>query len=416
MFKIISKLIPILFFLISFYRLDYGQSGWVQQTSGTTNILISVFFINPSTGWAVGVNTILKTTNGGVNWFSQISGSIFQDVYFFDYLTGIVVCDQGLIYKTYNGGNNWYPFNSPTTASLVAVFFTDMQTGWACGGIGRIIKTTNQGENWTLLPQIYVTNNLSDIYFFNSTTGCVLAYNAPGIWFTTDGGLHFNPMATNGGNTLFFVNSLTGWYCNNNILKTTDGGYNWATQYNTGIYIGSLYFPTPDSGWCAGDQGKIFNTTNAGSNWTLQSSGISTELTSLFFVNSTTGWAVGYNGKILKTTTGGIVGFEKVSREIPKDYNLYQNYPNPFNPVTTIKFDVPANGKSRQVGTGSQTSNVKLIIFDILGREAATLVNEQLKPGSYEVTWNAPNYPSGVYFYRLETENFTQTKKLILLK
>jgi hypothetical protein len=109
-----------------------------------------------------------------------------------------------------------------------------------------------------------------------------------------------------------------------------------------------------------------------------------------------------------------LIGIKQISTEVPGSYMLYQNYPNPFNPATKIRFDIPADVKR-------QTSNVKLIIFDVLGREVATLVNEQLKPGTYEVEWPAPtgdgsNYASGIYFYSLITEEFTETKRMVLVR
>ena len=99
-----------------------------------------------------------------------------------------------------------------------------------------------------------------------------------------------------------------------------------------------------------------------------------------------------------------ITGNINLSGEIPVNYNLYQNYPNPFNPTTNIRFEIP------------RTSLVKLIVYDILGREVATLVNEKLSTGSYEVEWTGISYPSGVYFYRLVTGNFVDVKKMVLIK
>jgi len=93
----------------------------------------------------------------------------------------------------------------------------------------------------------------------------------------------------------------------------------------------------------------------------------------------------------------------------PSSFLLEQNYPNPFNPATTIKLEIPV-GTSRQVGT------VSLRVYDALGREVATLVNEEMKPGSYEVKWDATGLSSGVYFYRLKTGGFVETKKMILLR
>ncbi|MCC7159284.1 MAG: SBBP repeat-containing protein, partial [Ignavibacteria bacterium] len=103
------------------------------------------------------------------------------------------------------------------------------------------------------------------------------------------------------------------------------------------------------------------------------------------------------------------IGIQIISTEIPHSFSLSQNYPNPFNPVTKIRFDVPLvrNGHDR---------SLQVIIYNMLGREVAVLVNEQLKPGTYEADWNASNYPSGVYFYTLRTDGFTETKKMILIK
>ena len=95
--------------------------------------------------------------------------------------------------------------------------------------------------------------------------------------------------------------------------------------------------------------------------------------------------------------------------DLLKRFKLAQNYPNPFNPQTKIKFDVPSNVKV-------QTSNVKLVIYDLLGREVATLVNEELKPGTYEADWDGSNFSSGVYFYKIISSDFVETKKMVLMK
>lgn len=100
----------------------------------------------------------------------------------------------------------------------------------------------------------------------------------------------------------------------------------------------------------------------------------------------------------------GTIGIDPVSSEIPADFNLSQNYPNPFNPTTNIEFAIP------------KVSFVKLVVYDMQGRVIETLVNEQLEAGTYKTDWNASGYASGVYFYSLQTEGFTHTKKMILIK
>ena len=109
---------------------------------------------------------------------------------------------------------------------------------------------------------------------------------------------------------------------------------------------------------------------------------------------------------IIDGITGQIVpiGITNISTEVPDNYVLYQNYPNPFNPSTKIRFDIP------------KSSLVKLIVYDMIGREVVVLVDSELTPGSYEYDWDGANLTSGVYFYRLQTEGFTQIKKMILLK
>jgi hypothetical protein len=93
-----------------------------------------------------------------------------------------------------------------------------------------------------------------------------------------------------------------------------------------------------------------------------------------------------------------------ISKTFPIDYKLLQNYPNPFNPSTKIRFEIP------------KTGFVNLAVFDMLGREIEVLVNEKQSVGTYEVSFNASQYSSGVYFYRLTTDGFSETKKMILLK
>ncbi len=118
-----------------------------------------------------------------------------------------------------------------------------------------------------------------------------------------------------------------------------------------------------------------------------------------------------FTGGIL--TTLCIVGIQPVSSEIPSQYSLSQNYPNPFNPSTKIKFQVPPLNLPL---TGGDREGVLFKIYDILGKDVVTLVNQQLNPGIYEVEWNASNFPSGIYFCKLISNEFSQTIKMMLIK
>jgi hypothetical protein len=107
------------------------------------------------------------------------------------------------------------------------------------------------------------------------------------------------------------------------------------------------------------------------------------------------------------------VKVENVNNQMPDKFHLAQNFPNPFNPSTKIKFEIPFSLLSER---GDKGGFVTMKIYNALGKEITTLVNEQLSPGTYEIQWNADNMPSGIYFYRLTAGTFTDTKKMILVK
>ncbi len=146
---------------------------------------------------------------------------------------------------------------------------------------------------------------------------------------------------------------------------------------------------------------KLYTETSVGENFLLS------------FANETTRWEnhkyniFGDPTIVLKFDP--LASAKPIDKDIPSDYILSQNYPNPFNPSTTIKYSIPESMKS-------ELSNVKIIVYDILGKEVATLVNEQQPAGNYEVIFKAGKLPSGTYFYQLIAGSFVQTKKMLLLK
>ncbi|MEO8210734.1 MAG: SBBP repeat-containing protein [bacterium] len=120
-----------------------------------------------------------------------------------------------------------------------------------------------------------------------------------------------------------------------------------------------------------------------------------------------TGAATGKDFAVIKFSQ--LTSVKITSRENPSDYSLSQNYPNPFNPSTKIKFDITQNERHK-------TQEVRLIVYDALGREVAALVNERLSTGSYEIEFNATAFASGVYFYKLRANDFSIVKRMTLLK
>jgi hypothetical protein len=109
-----------------------------------------------------------------------------------------------------------------------------------------------------------------------------------------------------------------------------------------------------------------------------------------------------YDG--LSLVAANITRIKEIRHNLPENLTLFQNYPNPFNPATTIRFDLP------------KSAEVQLIVYDILGRKVATLLNKKMPPGRYEVEWNAANYTSGLYFYQLQAGNFIEVRKMLLVK
>jgi hypothetical protein len=191
------------------------------------------------------------------------------------------------------------------------------------------------------------------------------------------------------------------------LFQTTNTGTNWTTVTSP---IASNVSGICGNGnsWWAVDQGAtptVYYSSNNGANWTSQ---YLPGGTALYYHMSrartgTTIWAVRSDGSISRYGQA-ISGIINISSTVPDKYTLGQNYPNPFNPTTNIKFAIPKNGL------------VTLKIYDILGREVTTLVNEVKTAGSYLVDFNASTLSSGIYFYRLESNGFRETKKMMLIK
>ena len=142
---------------------------------------------------------------------------------------------------------------------------------------------------------------------------------------------------------------------------------------------------------------------DGGNIWEAQNSGTTNIIWDVYFVNPTTGWIVGDNGLISKYSTPVSVDDRKPGSTLNK-FSLDQNYPNPFNPATTIEYSIPENGL------------VKLIVTNAIGEEVATLVNEFKDAGNYKSLFNAFELSSGIYFYSLQTGDFFETRKMLLLK
>ena len=190
------------------------------------------------------------------------------------------------------------------------------------------------------------------------------------------------------------------------IYQSTDSGSNW-TSFTQGLtnstftnmlcYRKGCFAATSSDGF--------FYSTDRGLTWTLQNDGLTNTQILTMTINPNREILLGTSGGGIFQSSGLVTSISNSDhKSTPSMFRLSQNYPNPFNPSTTISFTLPSR------------SFVTLKVFDIIGREIATIVSEELPAGNYSKQWNAANMSSGIYFYRLEAGSFTETKKLVLLR
>lgn len=420
-----KKFFTVLIFILT-SNFIYSQSGWFSQNSGTTDALFDVYFFDNNTGLIIGGDAInlavvLRTTNGGANWDSiPINTTVLlRGMDFVNSSTGIIVGGNStlsVIFKTTNSGLNWEQIGNPTSDALRSVSFPPTGTGfigYACGFNGRVLKTENGGNSWKILNTNISSLQLFSIHFTDPNTGTAVGgsqIDTSLIIRTTDGGITWirqNPNTTVLLRGVYFINSNSGFAVGNagTILRTSDGGVNWTVQSATaGLFLRDVYFADAITGFIVGSQGKILKTTNGGNNWETLQSGVSNDLQAVHFANAFVGSSVGFDGTVVRTNSGGINSATNHKELVSDSYALYQNYPNPFNPATVINYQLP------------EDAFVKLTVYDILGNEVAELENSKQSAGNYSVKFEPENLSSGIYFYKLETGEFTDIKPMMLLK
>ncbi|MDQ3019923.1 MAG: T9SS type A sorting domain-containing protein [Bacteroidota bacterium] len=435
--------ISIFLFIIAFNFSHNPPGGWYQQFMpdiGSVSIgditfvdsligySIASKFVNPDT------SMIIKTTNGGNNWsiIYHQGNKRFSRIVFLNETIGYVSGGTGsgtpYLFKTTDGGIVWNNINVPGINFLDDINIISEDSIWIVddnGFNGGIYRSTNGGINWEVQYGGGLGGNKPErIYMFNGRLGFSGKLMNNFLWRTTNSGLNWIQIqGQNGFREMYFTDSLTGWKTFP-MKKTTDAGLSWVNQYTaTGGYIqtsGIFDFSNvnTDTIWGVGgyvlfpnNQGRaiLHRTTNGGENWYYQIPDTSIRVFPFYinFYNSKVGWAYSDAPTGIHTVLGGdsiFTNVKQVSTIIPERYFLYQNYPNPFNPITKIKFDLSKSGE------------VKLIIFDILGKQLSTLIDKRLISGSYEYTFDGSDLPSGVYFYSLLVEKNILTKKMLLTK
>ncbi len=378
-----------------------GESWSMLSVLDTTYHVTALNFINGNTGWIGGWksngfpmfpfrNDIYRTTNGGLNWTliynSPSSNQQIADIKLLD-KDSVVVANtgfdlyesEGSLISSFNGGASFGSGVNEYKFQFYSLQFLNRNTGWVAScwdsDTGpyktRIYKTTNSGFSWsTVYRDSSQPKRISSIFFTDDNTG----------YITKEYG---------------------------NFMKTTNGGIDWIIL---GEGIGTLFFFDANTGFSSGGTNAIQRTTDGGLSWSpMKNNNILTGVRKIDFINSLTGWVLGsgYPNNsyyMMRTTTGGLTSVTATGNTVPDNFSLSQNYPNPFNPSTIINYQLAIN------------SRVTLKIYDALGNEIETLVNEKQNAGSYSVDFNAASLPSGIYFYKLVTEKFSETKKMILIK
>jgi len=456
-----------------------GGISWTNQNSPAVDHFNRIQFVDENNGWVCGWNNVLlKTTNGGTTWNPVTFSYPINSFYFVSSNVGWVSSmnnNVGEIYKTTNGGLNWTLQFFSIDFYPESFFFLNENYGWISA---PLIKTSDGGNNW--IPNYNSPlGSPSNLSFADTLTGW-LSHNTLGSYAiskTTDGGTTWTEQIAEGGKfieSISFINANVGYAAGytmggpNNpergiIKKTTDGGLTWNEQYSDTGGLYSIYMIDEMVGYAAGYPGKILKTINGGlpvelisftaetspNNNALLSWTTASETNNKGFqverkkfseaksviqrIESKEGWnTAGFvNGKGTSIEKNNYTfldenlesgkykyrlkqidydGSFEYSNEIeveiglPDKFELYQNYPNPFNPTTNIKFTIPDFGFTT------------LKIYDVLGNEIATLVNEEKAPGEYEVEFAAAGISSGIYFYQLRAGTFSETKKLVLLR
>jgi hypothetical protein len=329
--------------------------------------------------WSWGV---YRSTDDGANWAyaglgnsfvkaitTNASGDVFAGLFF---ETGV--------YKSTDNGNTWNIIGlSGTSINNIVVGSTGPIFVGTQGG--QVYRSTNDGSTWSLI--------FNDPLYTNLYVGSV----AVGL------------------NGHIFVGTGPRWGVGRGVYRSTDSGASWQLV-NTGLSsrdVWSLKINRDNHIFAGTTDAGVFYSTNDGSNWTYSGLGNAC-VTSLSFDSSGYLFAGTYDvygrtGAVFRTTSPSTTSTSMQTRQmIPMTATLLQNFPNPFNPKTTIVYSVP------------EEQHVLLKVYDVLGKEIITLVDEQKLPGNHKVEWRPTQQSSGVYFYRLRTGDFIGTRQMLLLR
>ncbi len=367
---------------------------------GTNDSLMyinDVHFVNSTLGFAVGsdfrpnnFNMVLKTTNGGVNWLPVSLGLLYNHVPF-------QIINN---HDTVSISGSWASVLQSTNLGVTWSVKSNDSTGWFYENWDLLIK---DGRTFAVEDRLYRSTDNLHWKDLRLDTGANGGYNYSGLGVS--------------GNRIFAVGNQTdsiGSATFTAISYTTDYGDSWNHKSfsERGGLLRIKFLPDGLVGYAMGgsyDGGGcyVYKTTNAGNSWNLfYSAPAPYYLLKDIIINSATDMSfMGYSGdQQFIIHYNAVTGFDPIEVNVADKILLGQNYPNPFNPTTQIDFTLAKPGL------------VSLKIYDVSGREVATLTNEVMTAGSHTVAFDGSKLNSGVYFYTLQTENYKDTKKMLLVK
>ncbi len=367
---------------------------------------------------------ILRSTDAGMSWVAANTGLTDTNVSALlvapngDILAGVWTmgsADSTCVFRSSDDGNTWSRLDSGLAGATVCWSIMADSTGdifvGVQGGASAVWRSADDGDSW--VPTTPFTPNGCNALAVHPDGTIFAGTLLTGMFRTTDKGDTWEEI--NNGLTNRFVYELlvtpqgvvfagTGGFFSTGVFRSTDRGTSWVQTALDSVMISALAW-NADGTIFAGTYGAgVFSSTDNGDSWVEVNSGLTHfHVTSLAISPVSFLFAGTDSGGIFRSTNP-IVSVSEEPMGRPVSCRLFQNYPNPFNPVTSIKFRIQ----------NSEFTTLK--VFDLLGRELTTLVNEIKDPGSYTVRWNASGQPSGVYLYRLQAGNFVQTKRMIVLK
>lgn len=411
---------------------DFGEN-WELLTPIPSATIYGLAFPSSSVGYAAGFDGVLiKSTDGGMNWKGGYLTVGFRtlninDIYFLNEDVGYAAHSYRMVAKTTDGGETWSAIIPDTLSVVVSsqgVHFVDERLGFVVGklatGVDIIYRTTDGGSSWTEQTNL-VSKTIQKVAFANENNGIAVAEGLKAV-YTTNSGINWtqsqflnvpSALAASNLRSVVFLNSNEAVAVGDKIiLKTNDGGANFQyIETGASVLLYSVVFRN-DTVYASG-KGEVWMSADMGNNWTniLDTNVVSTTNTlySVAVDNDGYVWVSSAGSRIFTTKPDTPVTVEPDVNAV-LNFNLDQNYPNPFNPSTVISWQSPVD--CWQV----------LKVFDVLGNEIATLVDEYKPAGSYKAEFDASRLSSGVYFYQLRFggagtgQALVQTKKMILVK